>query len=593
MIIKTEAELQDFLANFNKLVFAFDTETTGLRQDTLEIVGLSLYDGEHSCYIVLDKDLKHSELSIDIVKPYLKDLFGNKQCLTIAHNWVYDARVLSKYGIDMYQCNIIDTMIAHHLIDERQRHGLKHLTKEVLGREVVEFDSVGDNLYSEEFYKYGEADAINTWDLWREFKPQIEELDLAKLFLGVEMPFQRVLLEMSLNGMLVDAQKHAKFKTLLERDIEVYLQEMSRQIGLKCELQNDLFGNYVVIPPINFDSSQQIAKVLFEELGLKPVEYTPTGQASVGKKTKEHYKQHPFMQIYNEYTSAVKLLSSFVEPMPKFIQEDGKIRTELLDHGAKTGRLSSRNMNLQQLPKPKSGGYEKINFRELYIASPGYKMIAVDYGQQELRVLAQISNCKGLIEAFNSGHDFHSYTAEQMNKTRTEAKAINFGIAYRKSAWSFAKDWGVEEDEAQEVLDAYFEKHPEVKALMEESDRKIYKHGYLRTIAGRYRRFDKHPEGYYPRSVLRQGFNFLVQGASADITRIGCIKVQRYARAHPEYDVRLLLTVHDELVVECKEEYAEQVREDLEKVFASAVTKNFKVPLLAEASIGNNYAEVK
>lgn len=579
-VIKNDIELTEFLSDFGTS-FAFDTETTSLSYMDMEVIGVSLCDGRKACYIT---NLT-PQLSICI-----KQLF-DRASTVVAHNIVFDMKALSKLNISLTGKRLYDTMIADHLLDERREHGLKYLAKELLGHDVSSYAQASQQgTNTQEFYEYAMNDAIWTWQLmkWQQI-PMVEQ-KLVTLFREIEMPFQFVIFEMETNGILVDMSKVSVIKQQLHEAFEDSTALLLSHLGVTPTFQSNLLGETTLISPINFNSTQVLNDILFKKMGLKPKEKTPKGVPSVGKITLDAYKDHPFVAELIKYKTIQKLLSGFFEPMEKYVDSDGKIRSHFHDTGTRTGRLSSSSPNLQQLPKPNKAF--PVATRSCFIAEPGYKMITCDFSGQELRVLAHVTQAKNMINAFLSGKDFHSATAEQFGVDRTRAKAINFGIAYRKGAFGFAKDWNVTEEEAQQYLDKYFAEFPEVKDAMDRNDTFINSYGYTTSMTGRRRRFDKiQANGWegYPRKVFREGFNFLIQGYSADMMRIALNKI--YANRPKEYDIQLLATVHDEGVFQVKEEYVEEASKFIKDTFESCV--HLCVPILSEIGVGKNYDEAK
>jgi DNA polymerase-1 len=344
-----------------------------------------------------------------------------------------------------------------------------------------------------------------------------------------------------------------------------------------------------IVSPIDLNSSLTIRKILFEDLKISSVGFTTTGKEKTGKDFFDKAKdKHPFVKLLWEYRTARKLLNAFVEPFDSFIDVDGRVRSSFNDCGTRTGRLSSNNPNLQQLPN-KRDGFPEV--RKLFIPSKGKKLIVSDYSGQELRVLAQVSNCEPMIQAFKENKDFHQETADKFGVERKIAKAINFGIAYGKSAHGFCQDWRVTEQEAQAVLDNYFTTYPEIKKAIDDNTNFIKRNGYCATLVGRRRRFAKNEQGYYPNKVFRMGFNHLIQGFSADMIRIACVKVYNESLRNPTWGVKILATIHDEIVLECYEEYVDKVKLMVKEKMEGSV--KFKMPIIAEVGVGDSYADAK
>jgi len=396
--------------------------------------------------------------------------FFNKITHQIGHNWVFDARVMNKYDIDVRKPKLFDTMIAHHLLDENGRHGLKHLVRSILDREVQDFEE-GASHYNKRFYKYGLEDAINTYDLYKELLPLILE-DYKTLFFDVEMPFQLVLLEMALTGVEVDEELIYKQEKVLVENEQFLLTRLCEESDTKYEMQFDLKGGMNIIPSSNFNSSHFLAEKLVEK-GVKLVDKTETGAWKVGTPVLKKIKGNDFVDLVLRYKIVSKLLSGFIRPLPSFIQEDGKVRPNFKDTGTKTGRLSSSKPNLQQLSKPKCykcgsgkvkdnvcedcGEKVEVNIRSIYTVPKGYKMFSADYSGQEIAVMAHLSEDDSMLESLHKGYDLHLTIANQFKnlgipkdclssthpdyegykskfgKERGESKMITFGLAYGKA----------------------------------------------------------------------------------------------------------------------------------------------------------------
>jgi len=641
-IILTIEELNLMVDTIDSSKFSFDTEgsygwqreymiETGtinkehydekgaLKYTTLAITGISLCDNNNAYYIPIAPDYfeqtKTSYLTESIVIEAIKKVFS-KTGVLIAHNIVYDAKVLLKYGIDVSHREFYCTMVAEHLINENNSKSLKRMKEQYFGGVTTNYKEVGDNHYCQDFFEYGLNDAIYTYQIYIVQKEILIEKDLVKLFRGIEMPFQKVLVEMNTQGVLIDKQKLELQKVISSKDRDLLYKELHIMSGKKYGIQTRLFDEPLIVGE-NFNSPEVLREVLFENLGLSVIEKTPTGNSSVGKFTLLKYSTNPFVSKLLEYKACEKIRSSFLLPMDRFIESDGRIRCNFRDTGTRTGRLSCSDPNLQQLADPKKVFYKKVNVRDLFLPTNGKSMITIDYTAQEVRVAAQVTKEKSLIDSITKGKDIHLTTANdsynlgipeevlydshpehedykiKFEKERNDAKVINFGILYGKGSYGFSKDFDISDDEAQKILDIYFLKNPLVKETYEQCRREVISKGYVRTFTGRYRHFEKGEEGFYPKKVFRQAFNFLIQGASSDITRLGCINVYKYYKDRPEYGVKCLMTVHDELVIECNKEYEEVVRSKCEELFSQSVTKSFVVPLSAHAKIGSSYDSAK
>ena len=608
-VIESPAELAEFLKDFGSS-FAFDTETTSLKYTELEIEGISLCDGKKACYI---------DFTVCVFQDFyvaLSNLFKGASTI-IAHNIVFDMKVLHKYGIDLNGRKIYDTMIADHLINENREHGLKFLAKHILGHgETMKYE-VARAKGGQTFIDYATNDAIWTWELCMYQQPLMKSQGLVKLFREIEMPFQFVLLEMELNGMEVDMEQVNKTKGELKQAIEDISIELLDELGERPIFQVDLFGKTHVQSPINFNSGKVLGTILFEKLKLPVVEYTPAGAPAVGKNTLSKLAPlSEFVRVLQKYKIAQKLLSAFFEPMENHVDSDGMVRPSFRDTGTKTGRLSCNSPNLQQLPKVNKAF--PVATRNCFIAGKGRKMITCDYSGQEIRVMAQISQDPTLIEALNNGYDMHLAIANQFYKLgipeeclvsthkdhemwkekfkneRTKAKTITFGLAYGKGAYGFSQDFGISESEAQEIVDEYFDGMPKLREAIDRAHKEVKATGAVSNLAGRKRHFEtitKDDWTGYSKKSLRQAFNFQIQGFSADMMRIAMIRIQGAFEKRPEMDLKIVATVHDECIMTCKEEYLEEAKPIVKAEMENAVS--FVVPVVADLGWGDTYEEAK
>ena len=623
--IRIESNNFKDLEKFDFTEFSIDTETTSLRQDELEVTMITLSNKSQDMIIPLyindyNMTKNHDEgLYLKANNPGLAVKALNKciktSCKTVQHNSAFDLRVLKKIGVDLFKNKLFDTMIAAHLLDENRSKSLKVLTREILAREVVDFD-LETSHYSENFYKYAVADSRNTYDLYDYFLPSIlENNKLKKLFFQIEMPFQKIIAQMGINGVDIDVTKYEIVKEKLSEEVLKLNANLLVELDEDYSLQVDLWGKPVgVTSTINFNSSQQLIGI-FNKLGLEITEVTASGNPSVGKVTIDKHKDNPFVKLLKNYKVANKLMNGFVTPLPNFIQADNKVRPSFNDTGARTGRLSCSQPNLQQLPNNRDD-YNPIDFRSLFIAPEGYKMVTVDYSGQEVAVAAQVSRDETLVESLNNGYDMHLAIANQfynlgipkeaLNKShkdyerykdehgdsRKKAKTITFGLMYGKGAFGFSKDFGISEDEAQEIVDKYFEGMPQLKQAIDDSAEELKKYGYVTNLAGRRRHFEQNEQGYYANASFRQAFNFKIQGFSADMLRAAMVNTWYRSVKHKEYDIKPIMTVHDEAVYIVKEEHLESACTLIKQAFED-VCKNFVVPVNADVVTGNSYSEAK
>lgn len=573
-----------------------DTETTSLRQDEWELLGISFSDGKNSGYIPvghkqLDGTLLPGQVSLPWLIEFLNEEVFHEKKKVIAHNFVYDYKVLKTIGVDLYSHEWFDTMVASHLLDENDKHGLKHLVLKYFGDDYGIDIQNASKIPLDEVAVYACKDAYYTYKLSEMFYPRLLEEELDKLFFKIEMPFLRAIGDMELEGVLVDWEKVRATTAQLKKELTSLEEQMYCCLEEGYSLQTSLYGDEVyIVGKYNFNSSQQLKEIIINKLGLTIDSTTPSGEASTGKNSLEALRgSHEFIDLLLKHRELSKLKNAFFEPLPRFRQKDDKVRCSFHDTGTRTGRLSSSEPNLQQLPK--SSEHLNIGTRSCFIAPSGYRMITCDYSGQELRVLAHITGCEPMIKAFKEGADFHQATADRFGVDRTKAKAINFGVAYGKSAYGFSQDWGVTEEEAQKFLDDYFESFPEIKSKIEATIEQVKNQGWVSSLTGRRRRFVPNEQGYHPSSSFRQAFNFLIQGFSADMIRIAAIKCLNLIRRNPSWGLRMIFTVHDEVGFIVKEEHLEEAVRNIKDCFETAV--KLRVPLVADVGIGDNYAEAK
>jgi DNA polymerase-1 len=612
--------LRGNLDTFNYDTFSFDVETrdkdTGeLTADwyQLEVFMVSMHDGEQTIVAEVDNDEDIAKLFSGVTK----------DSTVVAHNIVFDMGAIKKHGVNLHNANWFCTLIAYHLLDETdKRAGLKKLAEKYLDADTEDIEHAYQD--SDRFEEYAANDAIWTYELAQIFVEKLREEKLMTLFKKIEMPFQRVLVEMRENGILIDKEKALKYRKALSDELVNMECQMLDLLGVEYQMQFSLTEDSMsVASSFNINSSHQLREVLYEDWGLPIVEETDSGAPStsssaikklIGKTSGDKKK---FLELIREYSKGAKLYSSFFKPIIEYIDGDGRVRCSLLGHTTVTGRLSSRNPNNQQLPR---NGFRGINLRECYSTAEGRKMVAIDFSGQENRVAAQVVQDENFIEAIRKNKDLHLVNAnsvfnlglsgEQLingteahakakkkhKKKRQKAKIFSYGILYGGTAYTLQKAFNCTEKEAKEYLENYFKKFPGMKQKREDVKQTVDEQGFVRSMYGRKRRLKK-KEGrygtYYSGRDYRQAFNHLIQGACADMMRVACIKLMNYKIRNPEYGIKMLLTVHDEVVISCKEEHADKVAEDGKKLFASVVNEGFAVEMPAEADIGDNYNEAK
>jgi DNA polymerase-1 len=617
---ETDIELLD---GFFWQVFAFDTETEnerflrtgqmsqgeeGMRWSQQIVIGASISDGNTTAYF----DFLLCPQLVDWLRPRIESA-----TLLFGHNIVYDTKALKRVSIDVVkQTAWYDTMVALHLLDENSEKGLKWAAKEYLGEtETITYLQARKQGYSsEKFYNYACNDAEWTWRLAQVLSKRIADNNLTFLMNQIEMPFLKCVAEIEMNGMLVDKARADRIRAELGETATKLELKLYEIIGAKYSLQTTFPDMKVIVTSdVNLGSPEQIRKILFQDLGFKPTIKTETGKDSTGVKVLEALKgQHPFVDTLLEYRVVQKLRSAFFEPLTQFVDGDGRVRSHYNDVGTKTGRLSSSGPNMQQLPRPREGF---PNTRSCFVAQTGYKFIGCDYSGQEIRVMAHLSGDEILLDALRKEKDIHLATANQFfnlgipeeelyeshpnfkkqkkkhDVARSRAKAITFGIAYGKSAFGFAQDFKISEEEAQGILDRYFAGFPKVKEAIDACHKTLRLHGAVRTMVGRARHFRANEQGFYPGSAYRESFNFLIQSYSADMIRMAAIATRKLSIQHPEWGMRIVATIHDENVYEVREEHAEAAAQAIKEAFETVV--QLKVPMVSSVSVGNNLGELK
>jgi len=607
-VIHTPLEFLKWWQEQRQPIMSFDTETTCLDYLALELEGFSLCNGTHSCYVIHDGDW---------VERAMSDVIDHLD-VTIMHNAVFDLKVLHKYGIEPRR--IWCTLTAAKLLNENRGKGqysLKVLAVDVLHipkAEVKAWDEVKKG--TEEFYDYAMNDAIWTWMLYDLFLPQLVEQDLIYLFTTVEMPFQFVLSDLERNGVLVDKERLHQFKPEVENILFQLEVLMLTEIGMEhdvCEVR----GIPELVSSVNFNSSKQLVEVAEGILGLKITERTrrskkfPRGQPSVDKFTIARLKpKSEFFNLLSRYRKLGTLYKTFLNPCEKFIGLDGHIRATY--QMIRTGRLSCSRPNLQNLPNPKKEKLE-FNHRLLFVSSPGYVFVKADWSGQELRVLAEESQDACMIAAFVANKDLHLMTAnsifdlklvdEQLighNLACKEAKkkyaiernkaknGVNFPIIYGKTVKALANDFDISVEEAQRWMDAFFGLYPNVKKAIHITKLELQEQEYVTTMMGRRRRFPgyKQMNKWEKAGVLRQAFNFKIQGFSAEMMKLSANRIRVMLL---DFDARIVLTIYDELIYEVREEQADALAIEIKYIMEHVVC--LSIPIVVDISIVKSYGD--
>ena len=588
------AQLQEFidqvLASPEKIV-AFDCETDGLNCREAALVGFSFScctgEGFYIPLVCGDGLLAGNLISKDEALAQLQRLFGNKDCTVIMHNGKFDYQVLCCNGLPQPQCLIWDTMVAAWLLEpERSSYSLESLAAGKLGLETISFDSIVPkgstfaDLTLDQAVPYAAEDADLTWQLYQLFKPRLEQTNLLTLFLELEMPVLPVLAQMELQGIHIEG-----------RELEDYGRELAQEIA---EIQAEIYK--IVGHEFNIASTKQLQQVLFEERGL------PTG-----KKTKSGYSTDTSVletlaaldvvpRKILEFRAKSKLLSTYVETLPKMADSQGRIHTSFVQTGTATGRFSSRDPNLQNIPVRDEEGRR---IRSAFTATPGKVLISADYSQIELVLLAHLSQDEGLCSAFNQGVDVHKATAalifgvpaqEVTAEMRRTAKTINFGVMYGMSAFRLSNELGIPRGQAQGFIEKYFATYAGISQFKEDMISQAEEKGFVETLMGRRR--------YIPainsRNKLeksgaeRIAVNTPIQGSAADIVKKAMLAVTDLLKKE-SCSAQLLLQVHDELIFECDQGEADTAATLIRQGMESVV--ELRVPLKVSVEIGPRWGD--
>ncbi|KKM26545.1 hypothetical protein LCGC14_1583710 [marine sediment metagenome] len=635
--ITDELTLQNWFFDNDVTKCAFDTESRSednskkgaLDYSLLYWIGVSFCNGKSTCYVDLDVPDRDKMIA------FLEYQFRTQIKKLIAQNIQYDMMVLYKYGIQHTE-DIYCTMVAAHLIDERGPKGLKDLTARYLSpRKIVKWKDVeGIDYHSEQFYDYGADDAQNAWELHEVFYPKMAREKLTYLMFKIEMPFQFCLRDLHINGILIDQKKLQEIEDLVEPLMLESEDKMLEMIGKKAFIDRafweDLDTRKVFV---NFNSNKQVIPLLMEKFSIEFTELTVTGEKRKREKLEvgdSYWKldkiilggteldngvigglaqKYPFCRELLIYRMAFDIKGKFTVKMKESLSPDGRIRCSFNDTVAATGRLSSSDPNLQNLRK--LNAVLDVECRSCFIAPEGKSFIVADYAGQELRILAFVTQDPTLLRAFEKGMDLHLITAnllfdlglteeemvesnENYKNTRKKFKnerhkaknGFNFPVVYGSTEHGISRNIGVSVKEAKRLLDKFLDQYPGIKDGIADCEERIKLYGYVTNSAGRRRRFDG-----FSKRALRQAFNFKVQGYSAEMLRLGMVNIRQVILTHPEWDMKLVLTVHDEVVLEIKDEYIDEAIPLVEEAMCTAV--DIGIPVECDIGVGRIYSEAK
>ncbi len=576
-------------------LFAFDTETTSLDYMQARIVGVSLavVPGE-AAYIPLAHDYHGApdQLGRDVVLEGLRPILEDDKRSKVGHHLKYDAHVLANHGITLRGMKY-DSMLESYVLNSTAvRHDMDSVAEKYLGRKTIHYEDVAgkgakqltfNEIPLEQAAPYAAEDADVTLQLHQTLWSQLEKLSgLKKLYEDIEQPLVPVLIDMEHTGVLIDTDM---------------LKSQSREIEKKLvRLEKEAFQESG--QPFNLGSPKQLQEILFEKLGLPIVRKTPKGQPSTAEDVmQELAADYELPRIILEHRGLSKLKSTYTDKLPEQLDPDtGRVHTSYHQAVAATGRLSSSDPNLQNIPVRTTEGRR---IRQAFIAPEGCRLLAADYSQIELRIMAHLSGDKGLLDAFAKDLDIHRATAAEVfgvalddvsSEQRRSAKAINFGLIYGMSAFGLARQLGIGRSDAQEYVDLYFERYPDVKAFMQDTRQQAHETGFVETVFNR--------RLYLPeinsRNVQRRQYaersaiNAPMQGTAADIIKLAMIDLHRWL-SDSKVDARIIMQVHDELVFETADEDLATLENEVVARMTGAA--KLKVPLKVDVGVGSNWDE--
>ncbi len=579
------ADLAKTLAEAGR--FAFDTETTGLDAMVADLVGMSFsHKTGVASYVPVDAE------SWPDIRAVFKPLLESASSTVVGQNLKYDGKIMARHGVDLTRTRLEDTMVAHYLLEPDQPHGMDALAQSFLGYQCIPITALlgkkGKNQKSmadlppAEVVNYACEDADITLQLAEVLLPKLADSQLEALYRDVEMPLLSVLMHMELQGVALDTDHLSAFSAELATQLEALQASIQAHAGT----------------PFNVDSPKQLGDVLFDHLEIPAkVKKTKTGQYPTSEAVLSKLKDaHPIVSEVLEYRKLKKLRSTYVEPLPALIHPDtGRVHTTYMQVVAATGRLSSKDPNLQNIPIRTPQGRE---IRKAFVPSaPDRVLVAADYSQVELRIAAAMSGERGLIEAFQQGEDIHAATAakvfgvgldEVTRDQRSQAKAVNFGILYGQGAFGLAETLGIPRREAKGIIEAYHAQFSGLQAFTQDCVAKAREEGQATTLMGRHRPL---PDIASNNAVVRafaerNAVNTPIQGSAADIIKVAMIDV---AKALQGMDSKLIMQVHDELVVDAAVHELDKVKELLVACMEQAA--KLEVPLEVEVSHGQTWLE--
>ncbi|MEN4142382.1 DNA polymerase I [Serratia marcescens] len=595
--ILDEATFTDWLARLKKAdVFAFDTETDGLDTLTANLIGLSfaIAPGE-AAYLPVAHDYLDAPPQLDraYVLEALKPLLEDEKALKVGQNLKFDMSLLARYGIEMRGI-AYDTMLESYVLDSvGGRHDMDSLADRYLSHKTITFEEIAgkgknqltfNQIALEQAAPYAAEDADVTLQLHLAMWPQLKQsAELLTVFNEIEMPLLPVLSHIERTGVMIDPAI-----------LSAHSQELAKRLA-ELEAQ----AHELAEEPFNLASTKQLQAILYEKQKLPVLKKTPGGAPSTNEEVlAELALDYPLPKVILEYRGLAKLKTTYTDKLPLMINPvSGRVHTSYHQAVTATGRLSSSDPNLQNIPVRNEEGRR---IRQAFIAPEGYRIVAADYSQIELRIMAHLSQDEGLLKAFAEGKDIHRATASEVfgvpldkvtGEQRRSAKAINFGLIYGMSAFGLARQLGIPRGEAQRYMDLYFERYPGVLDYMERTRQQASEQGYVSTLDGRrlYLPDVRSSNAMRRKAAERAAINAPMQGTAADIIKRAMIEVDAWLQGQEKPLVRAIMQVHDELVFEVHESVIEEASQRIRQLMEGSMT--LAVPLKVDVGVGMNWDE--
>lgn len=591
-LVQTEHQIAQLIQKLAlQKEIAFDTETTNVDANLAELVGMSFcYQSGEAFYVPAPNAMDEVKALLQRFQP----LFDNEAITWVGQNIKYDQLVLRWYGFEL-KGQIFDTMLAHYVIEPEGKHNMDALSSKYLNYQPVSIETLigkGKNQTSmrdvslDIIKDYAAEDADITWQLRQQFQPLLDQSEVRQVFEKIENPLVSILVDMEFEGVGVDVPFLNDYSKILEKDIQIAEEKVFAQAGVK----------------FNLGSPKQLGEVLFDHMKLDPsAKKTKTGQYATGEDILQKLRsKHSIVDDILTFRELSKLKSTYVDALPQLIHpKTGRVHTSFNQAVAVTGRLSSTNPNLQNIPIRTERGKE---IRRAFVAKDqNHLIVSADYSQIELRIIASISGDESMIRSFKNNEDIHTATAAKVygvekeavtSDMRRAAKAVNFGIIYGQSAFGLAENLGISRTEAKTIIDNYFKEYPSVKKYMDSQINFAREHGYVSTIMGRKRWLkditssNQTVRGFAERNAI----NMPIQGTAADMIKLAMIQVQAALR-QTNLNTKMVLQVHDELLFDVPKSELEQAIQLIKNTMQQAMTLPNEVPIIAEAGSGTNWLE--